>query len=269
MATQRIVNDNGLLALKQLAKSAPRLFVDANPDALEQRMKEISDTDEIWGGPLDMEADISSLNEIEMGGPSTDSRYVPIVRAALGHLPPSQGLDANRWATINCFVIPEYASTRWGHVLPSRRDDESAGDFRRRLTNYVEIHWLKGNLVGARQSNSIARLWWLGEFACRAAEFSPALSEEEILDAMANNVNLYHQFMGRPNLISRSALVAAVYEVFLDDNQYLNVTRPYASPFMAELNLRAADVSLDFMDHSELLEVVEEAKPTKKARASE
>ena len=85
---------------------------------------------------------------------------------------------------------------------------------------------------------------------------------DELLNLMANNVNLYHQLLDRPNLLSRPKLVAAIYEVFDRDNKYLKATK-YANELLASLNFRAAEESLDFMDLSELREVVEELKPPK------
>ena len=127
----------------------------------------------------------------------------------------------------------------------------------------MKRHWLDGGQVGARQDNSIARLWWLAELSARAAEHTDLYSADELLDAMANNVNLYHQLLSRPILLSRSKLIAAVYEVFLDgDNDYLGSTK-YANEMLASLNFEAAQVSLDFMDMSELRQAVEEAKPPK------
>ena len=83
---------------------------------------------------------------------------------------------------------------------------------------------------------------------------------------MAGNVNLYHQLLSRRFLLSRSKLVAAIYEVFLDDNDYLGSTK-YANEMLRSLNFIAAQVSLDFMDISELREAVEEAKPPKDPQA--
>ena len=88
-------------------------------------------------------------------------------------------------------------------------------------------------------------------------------NENEILEAMAHNVNLYHQLLSRPNLLSRSRLLAAIYEIFLEpDNDYLRTTR-YANEMLESLNFMAAQFSLDFMDLPELRKVVEEAKPPK------
>ena len=256
MSQYHFVNENGLAALKSLSQGNPALFIDADPDGLVAAMETSAGTSDLWGAPLDLKGDFSSLNEIEESGPGTDARYARVVRNGLGHLPPSEGLNEHRWASVNCFVLPRYASVRWSHVQPK----DASG-----LQRFVARHWLDGGKVNARQDNSIARLWWLGEFSDRAAEHTDILSADELLDAMAGNVNLYHQLLYRPILLSRSKLIAAIYEVFLDsdgDNDYLGATR-YASEMLASLNFLAAQVSLDFMDMSELREAIEEAKPPK------
>ena len=254
MNEHNMVNDNGLRALKLLAEESPRLFTEVDTEVLKSRMAERVQTDDLWGAPLDIHADLSTLNSLTKGGPSSDAAFVPLIKQALGHLPPAEGLSDYRWGTINSFVTPEYTQARWSHVQPS---DEKG------LPSFVRRHWLDGHLTDARQDNSIARLWWLGELSERAAEYSERHSAEDILNAMANNVNLYHQLLYRRNLVSRSKLVAAIYEVFLeDDNDYLNITG-YASEMLSTLNYLAADVSLDFMNISELRDIVEEAKPPK------
>lgn len=255
MMVHRMVNDDGLEALKGLARQEPTLFTNPDAERLMGRMMEYSGTTDVWGPPLDLKADLSELNHIESGGPTTDASFVPLVRDALEGLPPSDGLNEYRWATINCFVIPKYVPTRW-NTSNMAEDPE-------KLSRFVESHWLRGSEVGARRANAVARLWWLGELSSRAAIYSQLYNEEDILDAMANNVNLYHQLLSRPNLLSRARLVAAIYEVFLDgDNDYLGATR-YASEMLRSLNFNAADVSLDFMNLTELREAVEEAKPPK------
>ncbi len=254
MSQYQFVNENGLATLMSLSQEKPGLFLDANPDELVVAMEMRAGTSDLWDAPLDLKADITSLNEIEQGGPDTDARNARVVRNGLGHLPPSEGLNEHRWASINCFVLPRFASVRWSRVQP---EDPS------RLPSFVKRHWLDGGQVGARQDNSIARLWWLAELSARAAEHTDLYSADELLDAMANNVNLYHQLLSRPILLSRSKLIAAVYEVFLDgDNDYLGSTK-YANEMLASLNFEAAQVSLDFMDMSELRQAVEEAKPPK------
>ena len=254
MAEQKFVNDNGLAALNRLATDDPKLFLSADPDALIVAMERLLDTSDLWGGPLDIKGDISELNQVEIDGPTTDAQFTPVVRNALGHLPPAEGLNEHRWATINCFLLPQYVQIRWSDVEPKTTD---------RLPGHVQRHWLRGGTVDARRANAVGRLWWLGEFSDRAARYSHLYNEDEILEAMSHNVNLYHQLLSRPNLLSRSKLLAAIYEVFLEpDNDYIRTTR-YANEMLQSLNFIAAQVSLDFMNLPELREVVEEAKPPK------
>ena len=254
MAQQKFVNDSGLAALNSLASDSPGLFLSADTDALIDEMERRVDTSDLWGGPLDIKGDISELNDLETSGPDTDAEYTRIIRNALGHLPPAEGLNEHRWATINCFILPKYVQVRWSNVEPKTEDG---------LPAHIQRHWLRGGIVDARRANAIARLWWLGEFSDRAARYSDMYNENEILEAMAHNVNLYHQLLSRPNLLSRSRLLAAIYEVFLEpDNDYLRTTR-YANEMLESLNFMAAQFSLDFMDLPELREVVEEAKPPK------
>lgn len=250
----RMVNEDGLFALKQLAYEKPQLFLDADPAGLEKAMAERVGTENLWGRPLGLREDLSSLNTLNSGGPDTDAAFAPLVRKGLGHLPPSEGLNDYRWNTINCFIIPQYSKARWSDVEPNEK---------KRLSAFVKRHWIDGHLTTARRNNSIARLWWLGELSERTAEYSDRYDSGDFLQAMAGNVNFYHQLLDRRNLASRSKLVAAIYEVFLENgNDYLSMTK-YASEMMSTLNYFAADISLDFMDMDELREIVEEAKPPK------
>ena len=251
---ERMLNEDGRFALQRLALEKPHLFLDADPGVLEKAMTDRARTENVWGEPLGLHEDLSSLNDLDEGGPETDAAFAPLVRKGLGHLKPSQGLSDYRWDMINCFVIPQYVVSRWSHVQPEQK---------KRLPAFVKRHWLDGHLTDARQDNSIARLWWLGELSERAAKHSDRHDAETFLQAMAGNVNLYHQLLYRRNLASRSRLVTAIYEVFLENgNDYLSITK-YASGMMSELNYLAADVSLDFMDMDELRDIVEEAKPPK------
>ena len=256
MTEQKIINHTGLTALRELAQRSPGIFIDADLDVLHSAVTEAAKGQSTWSPtPLDLRGDLSPLNAIQKSGPDTDREFAWVVRGTLGHLTAARGLDEYIWATINCFVIPRYVSVRWQSSNQANKPEH--------LPAFVRRHWLDGGTTEARQDNAIARLWWLGEFAARAAQHSDWIDDDQMLDAMANRVNLYHQLLRRRYLCSRPKLVAAIYEVFLSDsNDYLNVTR-YASELLRTLNFLAAEKSLDFMSVAELREVVEEAKPPK------
>lgn len=79
---------------------------------------------------------------------------------------------------------------------------------------------------------------------------------------MSNNVNFYHQTIDRTYLAANPRLLAAMYDVFLDGNEHLNVTKN-ANAMLKSLNIRAGATALDMMDYDELRAVIEEAKPPK------
>ena len=250
-----LINDAGYEALQELAESEPQLFVAGNSaqlrGAAEDKAREVNGTDvEMYGEKLDLRASLEEMNRLMLEGPGSDAEYATMVRSALG-TSLVQAASRLLWATINCFELPQYTPIRWR----SSNLSQSVS------TEFVELHWLRYSGSNGRKSNAAARLWWLAEMASRAAEFSEH-SYHELLSAMAGNVNLYHQTIDRPYLSSNPRLLAAVYDVFLGGNDHLRTTKD-ASRLMMALNVRAATLSLDFLDYDELRDVVEEAKPPK------
>lgn len=250
----RLVNDSGFNALVTLADEEPEIFAQGDPAALRQRMEEVGRAEhgpnaELYGERFDVRASLSSLNAVAQGGPTSDAGYAPAMREAVGD---SVVRASNQllWATLNCFELPQYVPVRWESSSLSQTS-----------RTFVYRHWLQYSGSDGRKWNAAARLWWLGEMATRVAVYSEH-SFGELLETMAGNVNLYHQTIDRTFLSSNPQLLAAVWDVFLDGNDHLRTTR-YASDLMMALNLRAATMSFDFLDYSELRAVVEAAKPPK------
>ena len=250
----RLVNDSGYDALQTLAESEPQLFVQGDAEELRRRMEQAGLAEhgpdaELYGERLVMQASLADLNGLQKGGPESDAEYAPAMRQAVGD---SVVRSANRllWTTINCFVSSQYVPVRW-----------ASSNLNQATENFIQRHWLQYSGSNGRKWNAAARLWWLGEMATRAAEHSEH-SFDNLLAAMAGNVNLYHQTVDRTFLSSNARLLAAVWDVFLDGNEHLRTTKD-ASDLMTALNLRAATLSFDFLDYNELRYVVEEAKPPK------
>lgn len=254
MPEMRLLNDSGYDALLTLAESEPRLFVQGNPDELRRRMERAGRLEhgpdaELYGERLPMQVSLADLNHLQRGGPASDAEYAPILRQAAGS---SVSLVANPllWATLNCFNLHQYVPVRW-----------ESSNLQQTSTNFVRRHWLQYSGSDGRKWNAAARLWWLGEMAARASNHSQH-SQDDLLTAMAGNVNLYHQTIDRTFLSSNPRLLAAVWDVFLDGNEHLRTTKD-ANELMTALNLRAATLSFDFLDYDELRDIVEEAKPPK------
>ena len=250
----RLLNDSGYDALLTLAESEPQLFVQGNPDELRRRMERAG---RVAHGPeanlyserLVLPVSLTDLNRLQKGGPGSDAEYAPILRQAAGRSV-SQVANHLFWATLNCYDLPQYVPIRW-----------ESSNLTQASTNFVRRHWLQYSGSDGRKWNAAARLWWLGEMATRAVEHSEH-SQDDLLTAMAGNVNLYHQTIDRTFLSSNARLLAAVWDVFMDGNEHLRTTKD-ANELMTALNLRAATLSFDFLGYDELRAVVEEAKPPK------
>ena len=244
------VNENGYKALRTLARNQPHLFMTPDPGRLEEEMVNTADTLDVWGQPLAAGCSLAPLNELQDSGPETDYHYAKIVRQALDGISLADAADELLWASINCFAIADYVSVRWLTGLTSKTN----------LSKFVDDHWLRGDTEG-RRANAVARLWWLGELSSRVSQRSQ-YSADEILNAMANNVNLYHQTLSRRYLLANPRVVAAIYEVALNGNTHLFQTR-YATQMLSSLNVRGGASALDLMDDDEIRQVVEEAVPPK------
>ncbi len=245
-----IVNESGYKALRTLAHRCPDLFISPDPNRLRDEVIGEAGTEEVWREPLKVETSLEPLNDVSEQGPDTDARYSKIVREALAGISLIQVVDELLWASINCFAIARYVPKRWATSSIIQRDPRA----------FVDRHWLKGGPDG-RQSNAAARLWWLGEISKRVARHSK-YTPDRLLDAMANNVNLYHQTLDRRYLIANPKLVAAIYECALDGNDHLFQTQ-YANQLFKSLNVRAGAQAFDLMDIDELRSVVEDAIPPK------
>lgn len=250
----RLVNDSGFNALVTLADQEPEIFAQGDPAALRRRMEEVGRAEhgpdaEVYGSRFDVRASLASLNAVAQRGPTSDAGYAPAMREAVGSsvVPATNPL---LWTTLNCFELPKYVPVRWetSNLSPTS-------------SAFVYRHWLQYSGPDGRKWNAAARLWWLGEMATRASVHSEH-GFDKLLETMAGNVNLYHQTIDRSFLSANPMLLAAIWDVFLDDNDYLKTTA-YANQLTMALNLRAATLSFDFLDYNELRAVVEAAKPPK------
>lgn len=246
----QLVNESGYKALRALARRDPQLFTSPDKKRLRDEMIKEAGTESVWRQPLKANCSLEPLNSISEEGPGTDAYYTKTVRMALADISLADAADELLWASINSFVIADYVPRRWATSNTRYKNPES----------FVDNHWLKGGPAG-RQSNAAARLWWLGEISERVSKYSK-YSSDELLSAMASNVNLYHQSLDRRYLIANPRLIAVIYEVALEGNEHLFQTA-YANQLFKSLNLQAGATALDLMDDDELKSVVVEATPPK------
>ena len=251
MGSLRIVNDDGYKALRRLAETKPECFTNPAGLELDQMMVVEAGTDEVWGPNLELHDDMASLNEETEAGPRRDAIHAKTMRSVLVGLTPASASNEYLWASINCFAIPQYVPVRWG----------TSNNKVTKPSNFVVDHWIQYSGSDGRKWNAAARLWWMGELAARIVPYSEH-SADELLTTMAGNVNFYHQTIDRTYLAANTKLLAVLYDVFLDGNEHLNVTKA-VSDMLKSLNMRAGANALDMMDYDELRGIVEEAKPPK------
>ncbi len=251
MESIRIVNEVGYKALCNLARNSPELFTEPDPNRLEECMITEAGTESVWGRRLELKGDLQSLNAEKKDGPRPDAGHSRTLRAALPDITLPMASDVMLWASVNCFALANYVPVRW----------RTSNIKKSKPASFVKDHWLQYSGSDGRKWNAAARLWWMGELAERISKYS-GNTADELLNVISKNVNFYHQTIDRTYLAANPKLLAVLYDVFLDNNEHLNITKNI-SDMLKSLNLRAAAMSLDMMDYDELRCAVKEAKPPK------
>ena len=208
MAELQIVSDAGYQALSALKDRKPELFTNPNPDALKAAMPTVIKEENpqiLWDTPVTLQGSLAAINQDPKPGPTEDAQNASILQRALPQLGVQSWNHERLWASINCFALPEWVPVRWS---TSRTKSIKEREF-------VNKHWLKANVAG-RESNASMRLFTLSTLSRRAAAFSTR-TEQELLDAMASRVNLFHRTLRYPYLIANSKLLAHIWDSALDD----------------------------------------------------
>ena len=256
----RLLSNAGHRTLLAIAAERPQLFMnyDIGPDTLETEMKEI-ESEPIWAGFKSLNRPIDELNEISESGPGADYYHSKIIRDALGGLTPKEYSDELLWASINCFPLAKYTAVRW-HFTPRRsiKSNRNVSD----MTKFVQSHWLRCPSDG-RRANASARLFWLCELSKRFAPESSRLNEDEMLQFLSGNVNVYHQILSRPYLLGVPRLIGKIIDAICENgNEYLKQTKNISDLLMA-INIRGGAQSIDMMGEEELGQLVRESLPPK------
>jgi len=248
------LTDSGYALLETIADDRPDLFWNSESELLMKELKERADQsgdEEVslfsqnrkWTPQRALEA----LVEDAVSGPSSDAEHARFLRQTLPTMTPADMSDKRVLASICCFHLSEYVNKRW---QSSKLKDK---------TNFVKLHWL-GN---SKESNALARIWWLYEFAQRAAPNS-AHDDDVLLEKLAGNPTLYHQMLRRPYLMASDRIRAAVLDVAISSGL---TAKEKVDSFMKELyrqlNRVAGGISLDVLSDTELREKVEDALPPK------
>ena len=257
MAELEIVSVAGYQALVALKDRKPELFTNPDPEQLKDAMPAIikeSDAAMLWEAPIPLHEPLDAINQNPTEGPTDDARNARILSKALPQFGPRDWHQERLWASINCFALADWVPVRW---LTGRTTNTKEREF-------VHRHWLNAN-IDARQSNASMRLFTLNILSLRASAYSMH-THDELLEAMAYRVNLFHRSLGNPYLIANSRLLAYIWDAALDDlnNTAVFQTR-HANTWLMKINERGGAVDLGTLDDHSLRSIVEESKPRPKA----
>ena len=196
---------------------------------------------------------LSSLTADPVPGPGNDAAHAEWIYKALPTVTAADMSDYRLLAAINCFHLPGYSDTRWksSKKLWGSTDPDVQ-------TKFVLNHWLGHS----KESNTVARLWWLYEFARQAAAYSEH-DTSTLLEAMANHVNFYHQLLRRKYLRASARIRATILDVSIQNGLLSRNNTRETSRTMQRLNLTAGGIGLDILSDDDLREVIEGVMPPK------
>lgn len=253
------LTERGYSILEDIAKTDPHLFVNAKTYILKQEMKtqlkastvpdeELFDKGRAWTPKKSLDGITTTIV-----GPGEDYKNAKYLREALPDMTPADMADPKVLASINCFHLQKYVDKRWqsSRTAQSKEKDEKV--------RYVRAHWLAVQNVDIKESNAVARLWWLYEFANRAAKHSKQ-NADELLHAMANKATLYNSLVDYTYLMSSDKIRAAILdistEIGLGNERNIKKT-------LGQLNRIAGGIGLDILSKKAIRDKVEGALPPK------
>lgn len=248
----------GVKALAEAAKENPDIFLDADTEAIKNAaIKQIQETDsptEYLFSDFSIQCDsnvFALLNEGAVPGPWEDEQHANLIHQEI-KLSPAEMSDSKVLSSINCFHIPKYAAERWKSSSKWKSEDK------KERSKHVILHYLGSS----KESNSIARIWWLCEFARRTATYSK-FDADVILKKLANNVNFYHSILKRNYLMSSDIVRAAIIDVCMESNMIDRNDTVLTSKMMQELNSKAGGISLDLLPAEVLKNTIKDCIPPK------
>lgn len=196
---------------------------------------------------------LSSLADDPVPGPGNDAAHAEWIHKALPTVTTADMSDRRILAAINCFHIPGYSNTRWKSSKKLWSSTDSTVQ-----TRFVLNHWLGHS----KESNTVARLWWLYEFARQAAVYS-VHDTNALLNEIASHVNFYHQLLRRKYIRASPRIRAIILDVSIENGLLSRNNTRETSRMMQRLNLTAGAISLDILPPDKLREVVEGVMPPK------
>ena len=248
----------GVKTLAEAAKKNPDIFLSADTEAIktaaiEEIQKTGSPEESLFKDfPIQCDSSVFALlNGDAVSGPSEDEHHATFIHQGI-KLSSAEMSDPKILSSINCFHAAKYAAERW--KSSNTWKSEKLAD----RAKHVILHYLGTN----KESNAIARIWWLYEFAKRTSVHSK-FDTDVILKKTANNVNFYHQILRRKYLMSSDIVRAAIIDVCMESGMIDRNDTNLTSKMMQELNNKAGGISLDLLPPDILRNTIKDCIPPK------
>lgn len=249
------LTDSGYAFLEDIAEKNPALFRSSNSELLKtelenRRKKSAEESTSPFNEKKEWmpQNSFDIFNRSAIAGPELDAKHARHLRRVLPTITSADMSDKRVLASICCFHISNYIDKRWASSELSKSNELE------KQVKFVKLHWLGND----KESNALARLWWLYEFADRTAKYSK-YEADELLEKMSNNVNFYHQILRRKYLMASDRIRSAILDVAIETGLADRNKTGEVSSTMRQLNRVAGGISLDILSDEELREQVEGA----------
>jgi len=130
----------------------------------------------------------------------SDKQNAKVILTAFQGLDAALATDERLWVTLALRDFQQYSLARW--LGPGRKNSQE-------LYMYFRTHVLASTARDRWRNHSIARLWWV-------ANFAKSLGDdvfEKTIDVFYFNSDLGQQFLGRPNISRLPKLARCIVEV--------------------------------------------------------
>lgn len=176
-------------------------------------------------------------------GGNRDRENSEVIYGLLGNLTRANATDERFWVTLAFREALDYSVLRWG-------GDEIDN---KKILN----HWFAPTSRAKWRDHSVARLWYVSDFA----QGLEGISIQNSLEVLYANSELLNSFLGRPRTTASNRVaskIISLLHVNRDVNGIIKFDRNKFRDFMKELDLRAGSIHLNALGEKDFNDFFED-----------
>jgi hypothetical protein len=195
---------------------------------------------------------------------TNDVANIVTLFGAMSNLTPAQAADERLWVTITLGDHWEYAKSRYpiasagvGGAKRSIETRSPAEQLKDSQRNWLRSHFFAGTARVRVRDNAVSRLWWLGHYASRFADYP---LEDVLYRLIGPNQDVARTLLtDRPWIASSPHLAKAVMGILMDDDKFgkHDDERQAFRRFVKRLDLLAGRRVLGYLSVAELRKELE------------